>query len=82
MKFLSITLALFVVLGIAGCKSDDLGNVNPEPPKVDDSIKRIEADKHMPQAAKDAAIGQLKAREAQGKAMAEAAKNGQKPTGK
>lgn len=79
MKFFTLTVLIVLALNLIGCGDGDLGKVDAPPPKVEDSIANIESNPHMPQQAKDAAIGQLKAREAQGKAMAEAAKGGQKP---
>ncbi|MFZ4507701.1 MAG: hypothetical protein ACOYON_08415 [Fimbriimonas sp.] len=74
MKNLGILFLALLALGVVGCSGadGDLGTKGGEAGSTyspESEIKRIEEDKHMPQAAKDAAIGQIKARMEAGKAM-------------
>ena len=71
-KIVPVLCVLSVVL--VGCNGgeSDLGTTVTNPPKdSEDRIKAIENNTHMPQQAKDAAIGAIKAQEEAGKANAE-----------
>ena len=76
MKSITLIIITIFALALAGCGESDLGTKVEAPANIEASTAKIQADPHMPQQAKDAQIAQLKAREAQGKAMADAAKNG------
>jgi hypothetical protein len=76
-KLILLFSSAIVALGLAGCNGadGDLGQTlqNNEGTNLEAEIKRIEADKTMPPQAKQAALGQLKSRQAQGKILAESA---------
>ena len=74
---ISIIAILFVgSMTLFGCGDGDLGTqTTTPPPTLDESIKKIQSNEHMPPQAKEAAINAAKAQDAAGKAMAAEAKN-------
>ncbi len=81
MKSIKIPASLIAILFVGsislfGCGDGDLGTkVSTPPPSLDESIKKIQSNEHMPPQAKEAAINAARAQAAAGKAMADEAKN-------
>ena len=77
-KFSVVLVSAILLVGsisLVGCGEGDLGTkVTTPPPTLDESIKKIQDNQHMPPQAKEAAINAAKAQAAAGKAMEEAAK--------
>ena len=69
MKLIKSILLVSIFATVVGCSGDDSGG-NPSPVKsADDQIAAINANKDMPEQAKQVAIAQIKARTAQGPAQ-------------